>query len=164
VSAAAQVDLAGRRLHDHDLRRVDDAAQPCSDLQFHQLPSRSVTSVPWPLATCAIPADVFGSAESAEPPLYHDGVNVVGWIVVGFVAGALAARVTREERRGCIYTIVIGVLGALIGGAIAQAAGSDGVNDFSWRSLLIAFLGACLLLLVLQAVGGARGSSGRRRR
>ena len=56
--------------------------------------------------------------------------------------------------RGCIYTLVIGVLGALIGGAIAQAVGKDGLGDFSWRSLLIAFLGACLLLLVLQALGG----------
>lgn len=91
-------------------------------------------------------------------------MNIFGWIVVGLIAGVLASWVTREERRGCIYTLVIGVLGALIGGAIAQAAGTEGLGDFSWRSLLIAFLGACLLLLVLQAVGGRRGSSGRRRR
>jgi uncharacterized membrane protein YeaQ/YmgE (transglycosylase-associated protein family) len=90
-------------------------------------------------------------------------VNILGWIAVGLIAGTLASWVTREERRGCIYTLVIGVLGALIGGAIAQAAGSEGLGDFSWRSLLIAFLGACLLLLVLQAIGGRRGNSGRRR-
>jgi uncharacterized membrane protein YeaQ/YmgE (transglycosylase-associated protein family) len=91
-------------------------------------------------------------------------VNVFGWIAVGLIAGGLASWVTREERRGCLYTFVIGVLGALIGGAIAQAAGEEGIGDFSWRSLLIAFLGACLLLLVLQAFGGLRGSTGRRRR
>jgi uncharacterized membrane protein YeaQ/YmgE (transglycosylase-associated protein family) len=91
-------------------------------------------------------------------------VNIFGWIAVGLIAGGLASWVTREERRGCLYTFVIGVLGALIGGAIAQAAGEEGVGDFSWRSLLIAFLGACLLLLVLQAIGGLRGSTGRRRR
>jgi len=91
-------------------------------------------------------------------------MNIFGWIVVGLVAGGLASWVTREERRGCIYTLVIGVLGALIGGAIAQSAGQDGIGDFSWRSLLIAFLGACLLLLVLQAIGGRRGTAGRRRR
>jgi uncharacterized membrane protein YeaQ/YmgE (transglycosylase-associated protein family) len=90
-------------------------------------------------------------------------VNIVGWIVVGLIAGTLASWVTREERRGCIYTLVIGVLGALIGGAIAQAVGSEGLGDFSWRALVIAFLGACLLLLILQAIGGRRGSSGRRR-
>jgi uncharacterized membrane protein YeaQ/YmgE (transglycosylase-associated protein family) len=91
-------------------------------------------------------------------------VNIFGWIAVGLIAGGLASWVTREERRGCLYTLVIGVLGALIGGAIAQAAGEEGIGDFSWRSLLIAFVGACLLLLVLQAIGGLRGSSGRRRR
>jgi uncharacterized membrane protein YeaQ/YmgE (transglycosylase-associated protein family) len=89
-------------------------------------------------------------------------MNIFGWVVVGLIASALASWLTREERRGCIYTLVIGVLGALIGGAIAQAAGSEGIGDFSWRSLGIAFLGACLLLLVLQAIGGRRGSSGRR--
>ena len=57
---------------------------------------------------------------------------------------------------------VTDLLGALIGGAIAQAVGSEGLGDFSWRALLIAFLGASLLLLVLQAIGGRRGSSGRR--
>ncbi len=91
-------------------------------------------------------------------------MNIFGWIVVGLIAGGLASWVTREERRGCIYTLVIGVLGAMIGGAIAQAAGEDGIEDFSWRSLIVAFLGACLLLLVLQAIGGLRGNSGRRRR
>lgn len=90
-------------------------------------------------------------------------MNILGWIVVGLIAGTLASWVTHEERRGCIYTLVIGVLGALIGGALAQAAGSDGLGDFSWRALLIAFLGACVLLLTLQAIGGRRGSSGRRR-
>jgi uncharacterized membrane protein YeaQ/YmgE (transglycosylase-associated protein family) len=90
-------------------------------------------------------------------------MNIFGWIAVGLIAGGFASWVTREERRGCIYTLVIGVLGALIGGGIAQAAGKEGIGDFSWRSLLIAFLGACLLLLVLQAIGGVRGNSGRRR-
>jgi uncharacterized membrane protein YeaQ/YmgE (transglycosylase-associated protein family) len=88
-------------------------------------------------------------------------MNILGWIVVGLIAGMLASWVTRERRRGCIYTTVIGVLGALIGGALAQAAGEDGLGDFSWRSLLIAFLGACLLLLLLQALGGLRGTTGR---
>ena len=90
-------------------------------------------------------------------------MNVFGWIAVGLIAGGLASWVTREQRRGCIYTLVVGVLGAIIGGAIAQAAGEEGIGDFSWRSLIIAFLGACLVLLVLQAIGGRRGNSGRRR-
>ncbi len=82
-------------------------------------------------------------------------MSIIGWIVVGLIAGALARAVIKDDRTGCIYTIVVGVLGALIGGAIAGAAGHENVvKHFGWRSLGVAFLGACLLLLVLQAIGG----------
>jgi uncharacterized membrane protein YeaQ/YmgE (transglycosylase-associated protein family) len=83
-------------------------------------------------------------------------VNVVAWIVVGLIAGLLARWVVRHERRGCLYTTAIGVLGALIGGALTQWAGGDGINDFSLRTVIIAALGAILLLLVLEAVSGRR--------
>jgi uncharacterized membrane protein YeaQ/YmgE (transglycosylase-associated protein family) len=83
-------------------------------------------------------------------------VGVLAWIVTGFIAGALARAVTGHDRRGCLYTIVVGILGALIGGALFNAAGERGIGDFGLWSILVAFVGACLLLLVLQAVGGRR--------
>ena len=90
-------------------------------------------------------------------------MSIFGWIVVGLIAGALARAVIKDERTGCVYTVVVGVLGALIGGAIAGAAGHDNiVKHFGWRSIGVAFLGACLLLLVLQAIGG-RGNRRLRR-
>ena len=88
-------------------------------------------------------------------------MSIVGWIVVGLVAGLLARWVTRDDKSGCIYTVAVGVLGALIGGALMQAAGKKGVNEFDLRAILVAALGAVLLLLVLQAIGG-RGRSRRR--
>lgn len=90
-------------------------------------------------------------------------MNIVAWIVVGLVAGLLARWIVRDDRSGCIYTIAVGVLGALIGGALMNASGNRGINDFSLRSLLVAALGAVLLLLVLQALGG-RGRGRLRRR
>jgi uncharacterized membrane protein YeaQ/YmgE (transglycosylase-associated protein family) len=47
---------------------------------------------------------------------------------------------------------VIGIAGALIGGAVAQVAGQRGVDEFTWWSLLVAFVGATVLLLVLGAL------------
>ena len=89
-------------------------------------------------------------------------MNIVAWIVVGLVAGLLARWIVRDDRSGCLYTVAVGVLGALIGGALMHATGRAGINEFSLRSLLVAAVGAILLLLVLQAIGG-RGRSRRRR-
>jgi uncharacterized membrane protein YeaQ/YmgE (transglycosylase-associated protein family) len=89
-------------------------------------------------------------------------MNFIAWIVVGLLAGLAARWIVKDDKSGCLYTVAVGIIGALIGGALMQASGRDGINDFSWRSLFVAIIGAVLLLLVLQAVGGR--SSRRRRR
>lgn len=81
-------------------------------------------------------------------------MSVLGWILVGLIAGALARWIVKDDRRGCLYTIVVGVLGAMIGGAMMSLIDENSINDFSIRSIVVAALGACLLLLVLQALGG----------
>lgn len=88
-------------------------------------------------------------------------MSLIAWIVVGLLAGLIARWIVRDDKSGCIYTMVVGVLGALIGGALMHAAGHKGINDFDVRAILVAALGAVLLLLVLQALGG-RGRSRRR--
>ncbi|MFK8024450.1 MAG: GlsB/YeaQ/YmgE family stress response membrane protein [Ilumatobacter sp.] len=82
-------------------------------------------------------------------------MGILGWIVVGLVAGGFARWIVRDDRSGCIYTMIVGVLGALIGGALMNAVDSRGVDEFSLRSIGVALLGAVLLLLVLQALAGA---------
>ena len=84
-------------------------------------------------------------------------MSVLAWIVVGLLAGGAARKVVGAEKRGVLGTLVVGVIGALIGGALFNAAGSDGITHFGIWSLLVAFIGACLLLLVLQAVEGRAG-------
>lgn len=75
------------------------------------------------------------------------------WIITGLVAGALAKAVTGVERRGCIFTMLVGVVGAVIGGAVFNAFDEEGVGEFGWRSLLVAFVGATILLLGLRLLG-----------
>jgi uncharacterized membrane protein YeaQ/YmgE (transglycosylase-associated protein family) len=86
----------------------------------------------------------------------------LAWIVVGLLAGLAARWIVKDDRTGCIYTLVVGVLGALIGGALMAAIDEEGIDEFSVRSLVVAILGAVLLLLVLQAISG-RGSRRLRR-
>lgn len=90
-------------------------------------------------------------------------MSIFGWIVVGFVAGALARAITGGARdAGCLATIVIGVLGGLLGGMLFNAAGDEGIGDFGLRSMFVAFVGACALLLVVGVATGGR-YGGRRR-
>jgi uncharacterized membrane protein YeaQ/YmgE (transglycosylase-associated protein family) len=82
-------------------------------------------------------------------------VSWLSWIVVGLVAGILARAVTGQRRRiGCLGTIVVGILGGILGGALFKAAGDEGINSFSLRSLLVAFVGATVLLVLWGAVAG----------
>ena len=91
-------------------------------------------------------------------------MNLVGWIVVGLVAGGLARAVTGGGwNLGCLGTIVVGVVGGLIGGMLFGAAGDEGIGDFGLRSIFVAFVGAVVLLALVGLVSG-RGSRLRRGR
>jgi uncharacterized membrane protein YeaQ/YmgE (transglycosylase-associated protein family) len=88
-------------------------------------------------------------------------MGIFGWIVVGFVAGALARSVSGYNRKrspssqvGCLGTIAVGIAGALIGGALANMALDEGIGEFGLRSIGIAFVGALILLLVVDAAAG----------
>jgi uncharacterized membrane protein YeaQ/YmgE (transglycosylase-associated protein family) len=72
----------------------------------------------------------------------------LSWIVVGFLAGMGAKAVTGRQGLGCLGTVVVGILGGILGGVLFKAAGDEGINDFSFRSILIAFVGACVLLFL----------------
>jgi uncharacterized membrane protein YeaQ/YmgE (transglycosylase-associated protein family) len=82
--------------------------------------------------------------------------NWISWIIVGLIAGAIAARVVAGRGFGCIADIVVGVAGALIGGyllgAIFHMTGSVGF----WGSIIVAFIGAAVLLSVLKLLSGGR--------
>jgi uncharacterized membrane protein YeaQ/YmgE (transglycosylase-associated protein family) len=84
-------------------------------------------------------------------------MSIVGWIVVGLLAGGLARWIVKDDRAGCLYTMVIGVIGAFIGGGLMSLGDKDGVEEFSIRSVLVAALGAVVLLLVLQSLAGRGG-------
>ncbi len=85
-------------------------------------------------------------------------MDILTWIVVGLIAGWLAGQVMRGAGYGLIGDIIIGVVGGLLGGWIAtnflhlRAT----VSGFNLGSILIAFSGAMILLIILRLVGGGR--------
>jgi uncharacterized membrane protein YeaQ/YmgE (transglycosylase-associated protein family) len=78
------------------------------------------------------------------------------WIVVGLISGAVAARVVAGRGFGCIADIVVGVAGAIIGGfllgAIFHMSGTVGF----FGSIVVAFIGAAVLLAALKLLSGGR--------
>jgi uncharacterized membrane protein YeaQ/YmgE (transglycosylase-associated protein family) len=80
----------------------------------------------------------------------------LAWIVIGLIAGAIASRVVAGRGFGCLVDIVVGVAGALIGGFLLSTLfGASGTVGF-WGSLIVAFIGAAVLLAVLKLVSGGR--------
>lgn len=78
------------------------------------------------------------------------------WIVVGLISGAIAARVVAGRGFGCVADIVVGVAGAVIGGfLIGQIFGVNTTVGF-WGSIVVAFIGAAILLAVLKLLSGGR--------
>lgn len=86
-----------------------------------------------------------------------EAMGLISWIVFGLIAGIIAKFIMPgKDPGGCIITIVIGVVGALLGGFIATSLGFGGIAGFDWRSLLIAVIGALLLLAVWRMISGRR--------
>lgn len=80
-------------------------------------------------------------------------MGLLGWVVTGLLAGGLARMATGAEKRGCLATLAIGVVGALIGGLLFNAVGARGdITGFGLWSVFVAFIGACILLLAFQLV------------
>jgi len=80
----------------------------------------------------------------------------LAWIVVGVVAGAIAARVVAGRGCGCGADIVVGVAGAIIGGFLLSSLCGMSGNVGFFGSIVVAFVGAAALLAVLKLVSGGR--------
>lgn len=84
-------------------------------------------------------------------------MGILSWILLGLVAGALAKAIRPgKDPGGCLITMLIGIVGAVIGGFIATRLGWGDVNGFNLYSILVATGGALLALIIWAAVTGRR--------
>jgi uncharacterized membrane protein YeaQ/YmgE (transglycosylase-associated protein family) len=80
-------------------------------------------------------------------------MNFLLWIILGAIAGWLASLAMKTNRQqGTLLDIVVGIVGAVIGGFLFEALGRPGVTGFNLYSLLVAFVGAVVLLAIVKAV------------
>jgi uncharacterized membrane protein YeaQ/YmgE (transglycosylase-associated protein family) len=79
-------------------------------------------------------------------------MNILGWIVIGFLAGSISGWfVGVRSAQGCLPTIVVGIVGAIIGGWLSTQLGFGSVQGFI-AALIFATLGAVLVRIVLRAI------------
>jgi uncharacterized membrane protein YeaQ/YmgE (transglycosylase-associated protein family) len=85
-------------------------------------------------------------------------MGLLAWIVVGLIAGWLASSVMKGHGSGLVGDLVLGVVGALLGGFLAATLLKmpNAVNGINVMSILVAFLGAVILIALLRTVSGRR--------
>jgi uncharacterized membrane protein YeaQ/YmgE (transglycosylase-associated protein family) len=79
-------------------------------------------------------------------------MGLLSWIIVGGLAGLLAKSLTGDSGSGCLMTIIVGVVGAFIGGFVMSLFGFGGVSGFNLWSIVVATIGAVVLLAVVHAI------------
>lgn len=83
-------------------------------------------------------------------------MNILLWIVLGFLAGWIASIVMKtNSSQGTFMDIILGIVGSLVGGFIMNLFGAEGVTGFNIYSLLVATLGAIVLIGIGRALRGA---------
>ncbi len=83
-------------------------------------------------------------------------MSVLGWIFFGLIAGFVASKIVNQQGEGCFLNIALGLVGALVGGTIFSLLGTNIFWRFSLASMLVAILGAVIVLFLYHAITGRR--------
>ncbi|NLH50530.1 MAG: GlsB/YeaQ/YmgE family stress response membrane protein [Myxococcales bacterium] len=80
-------------------------------------------------------------------------MSLLGWIILGGLAGALASHLSGRDQ-GCLMNVILGIIGALVGGFVFSFLGGSGVTGCNFWSLAVATVGALIVLAIGRAFGG----------
>ena len=82
--------------------------------------------------------------------------SILGWILFGLIAGFVASRIVNRQGEGCLINVALGLVGAVVGGFIFARLGGASVTGFNIYSMLVAIIGAIVVLVVYHAITGRR--------
>ena len=81
-------------------------------------------------------------------------MSILAWIVLGLIAGFIASKIYVGTGQGILMDIVLGIVGAVVGGYLFDMIGAGGITGFNIWSMLVAIVGAVLVLWIYHAVSG----------
>jgi uncharacterized membrane protein YeaQ/YmgE (transglycosylase-associated protein family) len=87
-------------------------------------------------------------------------MSFLAWIVLGLIAGFIASKLYSGSGQGFLMDIVLGIVGAVLGGYLFTAIGATGITGFNLYSMFVAVIGAVVLLAIYHAVMGRSGGPG----
>jgi uncharacterized membrane protein YeaQ/YmgE (transglycosylase-associated protein family) len=79
-------------------------------------------------------------------------MSFIAWIVLGLIAGFIASKIVNKSGEGFFLDIVLGVIGAVVGGYLFQTFGMAGVSGVNLYSILVAVVGAIVVLVIYHAI------------
>ncbi len=79
-------------------------------------------------------------------------MSFIGWIVLGLISGFIASKIVNTRGEGLIVDILLGVVGAFVGGWLFSTFGMRGVNGVNLYSMLVAVVGAVVVLVIYHAL------------
>jgi uncharacterized membrane protein YeaQ/YmgE (transglycosylase-associated protein family) len=83
-------------------------------------------------------------------------MSIIGWLILGLIAGFIASKIVNKQGEGVILDIVLGIIGAIVGGFLFSQLGAAPVTGFNLYSMFVAVIGAIVVLLIYHAIAGRR--------
>ena len=83
-------------------------------------------------------------------------MGIINWIILGVIAGFIGSKIVNKSGQGFLMDIVLGIVGAIVGGVIFSAFGATGVTGLNIYSLIVAVIGAVVVLWGYHAISGRR--------
>jgi uncharacterized membrane protein YeaQ/YmgE (transglycosylase-associated protein family) len=83
-------------------------------------------------------------------------MSIVGWLILGLIAGFIASKIVNKTGEGLMLDVVLGVVGAIVGGFLFSFFGASPVTGLNIYSMVVAVIGAIVVLFVYHAVTGRR--------
>jgi len=83
-------------------------------------------------------------------------MSIIAWLVLGLIAGFIASKIVNKTGEGLLMDIILGIVGALVGGFLFTAIGAAPVTGFNLYSILVSVIGAIVVLVIYHAIIGRR--------
>ena len=83
-------------------------------------------------------------------------MSFIAWILLGLVAGFIGSKIVNKSGEGFLLDIVLGVVGAIVGGFLFSLVGASPVSGLNFYSLVVAVIGAIVVLVIYHAIRGSR--------